>query len=156
MKTIKVFIASSSELKSERNELSDLFLDLNDILEERGIKLRSVQWEFKDSSMGEKRKEDEYLEELRLCDICIVLFWNILGEYTVEEMNVAVKELNVGRLPKRVVVLYKEPAEDISEELKIFKKNFLKEYQGIPAFCFNSRKRMRDQVESVIVEYLTK
>ena len=156
MKTIKVFIASSSELKSERNELSDLFLDLNDILEERGIKLRSVQWEFKDSSMGEKRKEDEYIEELQLCDICIVLFWNILGEYTVEEMNVAVKELNAGRLPQRVAILYKEPVVETTEEMKVFKMNFLKEHPNIPVLSFKCRKTLRDQVESIIVAYLTK
>ena len=148
-----IFVASSAELKSERDELSDLMLDMNEKLEEKGIKMKSVQWEFMDSSMGKKDKEDEYLERLKECEICIVLFWQILGKYTVEELNVAVEEMIAGRLPRRVCVLYKESAEDISEELKKFKMNFYKKYKDIPVFTFTGMNNLREKVETVIVEH---
>ena len=41
MNNYKVFIASSAELKHERGELVDLLQDVNDELEEQGIKFRA-------------------------------------------------------------------------------------------------------------------
>ena len=92
-----VFIASSAELKTERLELVDLLMDLNDEWVKRGVKFKPVLWEYMDSSMQDGRKEDEYLAKLRTCEICIVMFWRMLGEYTVEELDVAVAEMIVGR-----------------------------------------------------------
>lgn len=120
MKTIKLFIASSAELTRERMELVDLMQDMNDDLEGRNIKLKPVLWEYMDSSMRAERKEDEYLAKLRESEICIVLFWQILGEYSVEELDVAVEEMRAGRCPNEVHVLLKEPAENASVELISF------------------------------------
>lgn len=151
MKTIKLFIASSAELKNERMELVDLMQDLNDELEEKCIKFKPVLWEYMDSSMRAGRKEDEYLVKLRECEICIVLFWRTLGEYTVEELDVAMAEMQAGRLPKKVFVLFKEPADDISEELASFKKR-LKNKELIYLNSFNSIPMLRKQVEIILKE----
>lgn len=144
MKKISIFIASSSELKSERNELVDLIQDLNEEYENKNIKLKAVLWEFMDSSMGEARKEDEYLEKLRECEICVVMFWQTLGEYTEEELKVAVTEMNTGKLPKRVYVLFKEPCENISKELTKFKLSFPEKYPHIPVLYFHDLELLRE------------
>ena len=144
MKIIKIFIASSAELKSERNELVDLIQDLNEEYENKDINLKAVLWEFMDSSMGEARKEDEYLEKLRECEICVVMFWQTLGEYTEEELKVAVTEMNTGKLPKRVYVLFKEPCENISKELTEFKLSFPERYPHIPIYFFHDLKSLRE------------
>jgi len=149
MKTIKTFIASSAELKYERIELVDLMQDMNINLEVHNIKLKPVLWEYMDSSMRAERKEDEYLIKLRECEICIVLFWQILGEYTVEELDVAVKEMRLGECPKEVHVLFKEPAENASEELISFKKNFYNKYQIFPK-SFNNTDSLRKQIENIL------
>lgn len=151
MKIVKVFIASSAELKQERMELVDLLQDLNDEMEERGTKFKPVLWEYMDSSMGEKRKEDEYLEKLRGCEICIVLIWRTLGEYTVEELDVAVAEMHAGRLPKQVYVLFKEPCEGISNELVGFKKNFSVKYPHIPTLKFSDEKLLRTNITNLLL-----
>lgn len=153
MKTIRAFIASSSELKCVRMELVDLMQDMNDDLEERNIKLKPVLWEYMDSSMRSERKEDEYLVKLRECEICIVLFWQILGEYTVEELNVAVLEMKNGRFPKEVHVLFKEPAENASEELISFKKGFSYTY-ALDQIVFENAKILRKQVEKLLTDYI--
>lgn len=155
MKTIKLFIASSAELTRERMELVDLMQDMNDDLEGRNIKLKPVLWEYMDSSMRAERKEDEYLAKLRESEICIVLFWQILGEYSVEELDVAVEEMRAGRCPNEVHVLFKEPAENASVELISFKENFYDKYQLNPEM-FNDISSLRKQLEYILQKYINK
>ena len=154
MKRINIFIASSAELKRERMELVDLMQDLNDDLEGRNIKLKPVLWEYLDSSMRAERKEDEYLVKLRECEICIVLFWQILGEYTVEELDVAIKEMRLGGCPKEVHVLFKAPAPNASDELISFKENFYNKYQ-LDLETFNDIISLRKQVEGILRTFIT-
>ena len=154
-KLYKIFVASSAELKRERMELVDLMQDMNDILVENSIKLKPVLWEYMDSSMRVERKEDEYLAKLRECEVCIVLFWQILGEYTVEELDVAVKEMRSVRCPKEVHVLFKEPAEKASEELISFKENFNNKYK-LHSNTFYNAESLRELVEDILQKYINK
>ena len=55
MKTIKIFLASSEELKDERLEMTDLVSRLNQTFMGRGIQLELKRWEYLDSSMGDQR-----------------------------------------------------------------------------------------------------
>ena len=87
MKIIKVFIASSEELGQERLEIGDLFAHLNSIFKRRGIVLEVSKWEYLDESMGSLRKQDEYNREIKTCDMCMVLYWKRLGEFTREELE---------------------------------------------------------------------
>ena len=146
-----IFIASSAELKTERLELVDLLLDLNNDTKNVGIQFKPVVWEFMDSSMQEGRKEDEYLVRLKECEICLVLFWKTLGEYTVEELDVAGKEMYAGRLPKKVLVLFKEPSDGISPELLAFKDSYSKKYTDIPSRIFTDMKSLKDIVSRFIL-----
>ena len=68
------------------------------------------------------------------------LFWKTLGEYTVEELDVAGKETHAGRLPKKVLVLFKEPSDGISPELLAFKDSYSKKYTDIPSRIFTDMK----------------
>lgn len=146
-----VFIASSAELKIERLELVDLLLDLNIEMKGQGVKWKSVLWEFMDSSMQEGRKEDEYLEKLKKCEVCVVIFWKTLGQYTVEELDVAVAEMKSDRLPKHVYVWFKEPSDGISPELSVFKKNFSKNYPDVPHSVFMDAETLRKEVTEVLI-----
>lgn len=123
MKTIKVFLASSEELTEERLQFDSLFNHLNRIFRPRGLYLELSKWEYLDSSMGPKHKQEEYNEELKTCEMCIVMFWTRFGEYTNEELMTAYNELKEGRNPRKLFVFFKEPAE-MSEELKNFKETF--------------------------------
>lgn len=149
----RIFIASSSELKQERKELVDLMQDLNDEVENQGLRFKPVLWEYMDSSMGEKRKEDEYLERLRQCEICLVLFWRTLGEYTKEELDVAVEEMTAGRLPKKVCVLYKMPDDGMSQELYLFKQGFSRVYPAIQNYMFEDNKILRNITKDILTKY---
>lgn len=147
MKIIKTFIASSSELKLERRELVDMFHEINENLEDKGIRFKPVLWEYMDSSMGIHRKEDEYLQKLRECELCIALFWRIKGEYTIEELEVAVSELRKGNLPKKVYVFYKDTKYgEISEELSNYKVVFAQSNPDIPVCLYRNIEELRNKI----------
>lgn len=149
MITISIFIASSSEMRRERLELIDLLGDLNDEYEVSGIKFAPVVWEYMDSSMREGRKEDDYLRKMVRCQICIVMFWQNLGEYTLEEFEVAMKEMQDNKEIKSVFLLFKEPCEEISTELSQFKQICQTSYQDI-TYIFNSNANLRSVVENLL------
>ena len=155
LKTKHIFIASSAELKQERLELVDLLEDLTqEKYKAQGIKLMSELWEYVDSSMREKRKEDEYLERLKESEICIVLFWKTLGKYTLEELDVAVAEMQAGRKPNKVYMLFKESTEDIAPALSEFKENVSVRYPNVPLEIFDSMDNLRKKVTAILAAIL--
>ena len=127
MKTIKVFIASSEELKLERLEFTDMLQQLNRILKPRGLEIEPVKWEYLDASMGPVHKQEEYNRELKTCQMCLVLYWTKFGEYTESELNTAYTELCAGRNPQKLYVYFKDAAE-ITPELQAFKDSFATKY----------------------------
>ena len=149
MNIVKVFIASSSEMRTERLELIDLLVDLNDEYEKADIKFEPVVWEFMDSSMRESRKEDDYLREMVKCQIVIVMFWRTLGEYTLEEFEVAIKEMQANKEIKAVYVLIKEPYDWITNDLSEF-KNLCKTFHHSITYRFENHNKLRCIVENLI------
>ncbi len=123
MKTIKVFVASSEELREERLELADLFAHLNRVFKCRGIELEISKWEYLDESMGRERKQEEYNREIKSCDMCVVLYWRRIGDYTREELEVAYNELQAGRKPYKLYIYFKEVG-DVLPEVAEFKECF--------------------------------
>ncbi|MBQ6194890.1 MAG: DUF2225 domain-containing protein [Prevotella sp.] len=131
MKTIKIFLASSEELKDERLEMTDLVSRLNQTFKGRGIQLELKRWEYLDSSMGDLRKQDEYNNVLRECDICLVLFWRKFGSYTGEELDVAYQCYKNKHKPEKIYVFFKNPDDDeVTSELKEFTKSYESRYGG--------------------------
>ena len=131
MKTIKIFLASSEELKEERLEMTDLVSRLNQTFKGRGIQLELKRWEYLDSSMGDLRKQDEYNNVLRECDICLVLFWRKFGSYTGEELDVAYQCYKNKHKPEKIYVFFKNPDDDdVTSELKEFTKSYESRYGG--------------------------
>ena len=127
MKTIKIFLASSEELKAERLQMADLVGHLNTVLSKQGIIVQLVEWEYLDSSMGPLHKQEEYNRELRDCEMCLVLYWTRFGMYTKIELDTAFKGLCDGHNPKKLYVYFKD-ATEISAELKEFRDSFPEKY----------------------------
>ena len=131
MKTIKIFLASSEELKEERLEMTDLMSRLNQTFKGRGIELELKRWEYLDASIGDKRKQDEYNEVLKDCDICLVMFWRKFGSYTGEELDVAYQCHKDKVRPEKIYVFFKNPdGDDVTDELKEFIRNYESRYGG--------------------------
>lgn len=131
MKTIKIFLASSEELKDERNTMADLILHLNKLFRGRGLELDLEKWEYLDASMTGKRKQDEYNEVLKQCDICMVLFWRKFGSFTGEELDTAYNRMKKNEKPHKIYVFFKNPnSDELTQELKDFIANYEQRFGG--------------------------
>ena len=92
MKNITVFLASSDELKNDRNSFHSLVASLDEIFEPRGYRIRCRRWEDFSAFCTGSRTQDDYNRIVRASDICICMFHCKAGEYTIEEFNQALDE----------------------------------------------------------------
>ncbi len=154
MKTVKVFLASSDELQIDRLEFADLIQHLNRCLKPRDIEIELVKWEYLDSSMGPKHKQEEYNEELKKCEMCLVLYWTKFGDFTKIELDTAYHELCAGNNPQKLYVFFKD-TDVITPELKEFRDSFVTEYGHF--FCrFENVDTMRLHFMLQFEEYQNK
>ena len=128
-RTISVFLASSDELKNDRNSFSDLIRSLDDIYEDRGIRIKLQKWEDFFAYCTGTRTQDQYNQVLSASDMCICLFHKRAGQYTVEEFHHAIDQYKrTGDHPKTYVyarALVEGEVEE--EELKQFKDELFKQ-----------------------------
>lgn len=115
-KTIKVFLASSEELKDEREKFGNLIRRLDDRYLKRGIHVQLICWEDLDPCYYENvRKQDEYNAMIRQCDIFVCLFYTKAGQYTREELDVARQENERRREPQIMVYLRDLQPDDVEQ-----------------------------------------
>ena len=126
---ITIFLASSEELKNDRNSFHSLISTLDDIYEDRGIRIKLKRWEDFFAYCTGTRTQDEYNQVLSASDMCICLFHKRAGQYTVEEFHHAIAEYQrTGDHPKTYVyarALVEGEVEE--EELKQFKEELFKQ-----------------------------
>ena len=128
MKTIKIFIASSEELEDDRNAFGNLVRRLNKTYEKRGIHLELFEWEDYDAAYNDRRKQDEYNDEVRASDMFLAVFHTKAGKFTIEEFDVATEEFRKKGSPKSYVYCKDlRDGEIESEELKEFKRRLFDE-----------------------------
>ncbi len=86
---IKIFLASSEELRTERDNFELYLRQQNDHYQEQGTYLQIVRWENFLDAMSPTRLQDEYNKAVRECDIFVSLFATKTGKYTEEEFDTA-------------------------------------------------------------------
>ena len=128
MKTIKIFLASSEELEDDRNAFGNLVRKLNKSYEKRGVHLELFEWEDYDAAYNDRRKQDEYNDNVRASDMFLAVFHRVAGKFTIEEFDVATEEFRKKGLPKSYVYCKDLQSGDVeSAELKEFKKRLFDE-----------------------------
>ena len=91
VKTIRIFLASSAELREDRDAFDLYFRQQNDRLRKQGLYLEIIRWENFLDAMSSTRLQDEYSKSIRNCDLFVSLFKTKTGKYTEEEFEVAHK-----------------------------------------------------------------
>lgn len=128
MKTIKIFIASSEELGEDRIVFGNLVRRLDAVYEKRGIRLRLFEWEDYDAAYNNRRKQEEYNDQVRDSDVFLALFYKKAGQYTIEEFDIATETFKGKGSPKVYTYMRSlQPGEQVSPELAEFKKRLLEE-----------------------------
>ena len=110
MKTIKIFLASSIvEFERERMALGNFIRKLNDHFIERDVLCKLGLCENLSQAIADKRKQEEYNQEIRDSRLFYMLLGREAGEYTVEEFNVALAQFKASGAPKIFVYFRKLP-----------------------------------------------
>jgi hypothetical protein len=110
-------LASSAELKSDRDEFELYFRQQNDRLRREGLYLQIVRWENFLDAMSETRLQDEYNKEVRACDIFVSLFMTKTGRFTEEEFDVAHEAFK--RTGKPLIYTYFKDFQIASSNIKL-------------------------------------
>ncbi|MDE7346389.1 MAG: hypothetical protein K2N48_06585 [Muribaculaceae bacterium] len=138
MKKLKIFLASSEELKRERLEIADLIGHMNLALENEDVRIYLVKWEYLDASMSERHKQEEYNKTLEQCNLCFVLFATRFGKYTESELKTAYDKLCDGDNDNGKLTVFFKNGGTETDELKEFKSTFRDTYPEIPTENFDS------------------
>ncbi len=84
-----IFLASSSELKAERDALELRINRKNKQWSDEGIFLDLVVWDDFIDAMSRTRLQDEYNKAIRKADIFVLLVHTKVGQFSAEEFEVA-------------------------------------------------------------------
>ncbi|MDN3588198.1 hypothetical protein QWY86_16055 [Pedobacter aquatilis] len=91
IKVVRLFLASSAELKADRDQFEIFINRENNNLVSKGIFLRLTVWEDFLDAVSSTRLQDEYNKAIRQCDIFVSLFHTKTGRYTEEEFDLALE-----------------------------------------------------------------
>ena len=157
-KTVSIFLASSEELRDDRDAFDLYFRQQNDSLRKKGVYLEIIRWENFLDAMSETRLQDEYNKKVRDCDIFVSLFMTKTGAYTEEEFDVAYDTFKQNGKPL-IYTYFKDAAISTTEanrndlqslwtfqdKLKA-KGHFWTEYKNIE----HLRQHFRDQIDKLL------
>ncbi len=159
-RTMRIFLASSAELREDRDEFDLYFSKQNDKWKKTGVHLQIVRWENFLDAMSETRLQDEYNKEIRACDIFVCLFFTKTGKFTEEEFDVAHGQFkNSGR--PRIFTFFKNAdikTGSIREEdilsLLAFKKKLgeLGHFHTVYDNIEHLKRQFRDQLDKLFAE----
>jgi hypothetical protein len=121
MKTIKIFLASSNELKEDRTVVESLISEKNTHWAKEGKPQILLElWEYQTEGMSATRSQDEYNKIIPTVDIFVMLFWTKMGKYTKEEFDIAKQLFLLSNKPKIIVYQKIAKPEDINQTLTDF------------------------------------
>jgi hypothetical protein len=89
MRTQKIFLASSSELRADRDAFEIFLNRKNKDWVKQGVFLELIVWEDFLDAVSKTRLQDEYNRAIRECDLFVMLFFTKVGKYTAEEFETA-------------------------------------------------------------------
>ncbi len=121
MKKIKIFLASSNELKSDRERFEIEIYRKCKAWFDKGIFLHLEIWEDLSSRMSSSCSQDEYNAQLREADLFVLLACNKVGMYTAEEFDEAFGAFKATNKPF-IFTWFKEPTGTPDSSLDAFKK----------------------------------
>lgn len=109
MQIKKIFLASSAELKEDREAFERMLGRLNPQWRGRDITFDLIVWENFIDAMSPAGLQKEYNKAVEECDVFVMLFFTKVGRFTLEEFETAFAGLATGAGPK-VYTFFKNDA----------------------------------------------
>ncbi len=125
MKKVKIFLASSYELKEEREKFEIEINRKNKLWADKGTFLHLAIWEDLSTRVSSTRSQDEYNSKIEACDLFVLLAYSKVGMYTKEEFETAFGSFQKTKKPF-IFTYFKDIETGIDHSLDEF-KNKLKE-----------------------------
>ena len=163
MKKQKIFLASSFELKDDRDQFEIFIGRKNKQLIERDIFFELILWEDFLDAISQTRLQDEYNKAIAQSDIFIMLFFTKVGKYTEEEFDKAFKQFKVNNKPF-VFTYFKDAAistgdlnDDVISLLQFKKKlsglgHFYSSYRNIDELKFAFDRQLNKLIDDGFIE----
>jgi hypothetical protein len=155
---MKIFLASSAELREDRDAFELYFRQSNDLMRRNGVYLQIVRWENFLDAMSETRLQDEYNQAIRECDIFVCLFFTKTGKFTEEEFDVAHRQFHEKGAP-RIYTFFKNAAilmGDVREKDFESLRKFQGKLDGLGHFWTSYKSvedlklQFRDQIDKLL------
>ena len=99
MKKIKIFLASSEELRTEREQFEIEIYRKCKLWYDKGIFLHLEIWEDLTTKMSPTRSQGEYNKKIKECDLFVLLAHTRVGCFTAEEFEIAVGKFQATQKP---------------------------------------------------------
>ena len=134
-RTLRIFLASSKELRADRDALALSLAEHDKRLRAAGLSVELVRWETQSVAMSKTRSQDEYNAQVRKSDLFVSLFFTRAGQFTEEEFDVAVDAFRSTGKP-RVYSFFKNAAVNIGDLGDEFESllNFRKKLKALGHF----------------------
>jgi Leucine-rich repeat (LRR) protein len=157
-KIIRIFLASSEELKDDRKEFEIFIGQENNELINKGIYIKLEIWEDFINCMSQTRLQDEYNKTAIKSDIFVSLFWKKVGEYTKEEFSKAFGNFKEEKKPLIYTYFNSTPAnpDEVERSLADFKEELRKlghyptEYKNIDDLKYQFKMQLQKILPSLI------
>ncbi|MEM6254718.1 MAG: hypothetical protein AAF821_17525 [Cyanobacteria bacterium P01_D01_bin.156] len=117
MQKVKLFLASSSELKADREQFEIFIYRRCKAWFDRGIFLHLDIWEDFLDAMSAGGLQSKYNQAIQDCDIFVLLAFNKVGKYTAEEFEKAFGQFSETQKPF-IFTYFKPPETRDRDELK--------------------------------------
>jgi len=127
LKSIKIFITSSSELKEDRVAIELHLLRMNEKFRRQGFVVNVLRWENFLDDMSETRLQDEYNKAIKECDVYLSLIKTKISNFAEEEFGLAHAAFK--KTGKPLIFVYFLRAEVPGDESAIVELNSLWSFQ---------------------------
>ena len=164
MNTYKIFLASSAELKEDRDQFELEVSRKSNDWAAKGVMLMVVRWEDFLDALAATRLQDKYNEEISHCAIFVMLFWTKVGPYTEEEFDRAVSTFKATSKPFAYTYFKDTPVSSAGDDesmlsLLLFKKklkalgHFHTTYKNVEGLQLHFLKQLDKMVANGFIEF---
>lgn len=152
MKTIRLFLASSKELKAEREYFEQEIGRKNKLWHEKDFFLHLDIWEDLSARMQPSGSQSGYNEYVRQCDLVILLAYTKIGMYTEEEFETAFGQFQAKEKPF-IFTYFKETEGNTDPSLQSFKDrlNSLKHFYASFADCHDLWNQFNKELDRLLL-----
>lgn len=119
MRTIRIFLASSAELDTDKEQVEVFISRKNKDYNKKRLFIELTTWKDFISAMTEEHSQDKYNQYIRSCDITVFLFHTKLGRFTKEEFDTACRSFLNSRSHFKKPLIYTFFKNDRDESIEI-------------------------------------